>query len=216
MQTTDIYIVDDHAVVRDGIKMMLVAYPEIAVTGEFENGKELFEALKSKEPDLLLLDITLPGLTGIEIAKIITESYPKLKILILSAMTDRESITESIKAGAHGFLSKDVQKEELHQAIIAVHKNKRYVGSNIALTVFEGFISSISKESIIEDQLLTDREIEIIKLFSDGLLYKQIADKLGISIKTVESHKANIMRKLELKSTVELVKYAIKNKLIDL
>lgn len=217
MSKVKLYIVDDHAIVRDGLKMMLGFENDIEVIGDYANSQSLFKALKEVVPDLILLDITLPGLNGIEITKIVNETYPSVKVLMLSSLTNTDAIINSIKAGACGFLSKDTPKDELMQAITAISNNKRYVGSSVAETVFNGFLHGVSRSSIENEQSpLTEREVEIVQLFSEGLLYKEIADRLDISIKTVESHKANIMKKLELKSTVELVKYAIKNGLVEL
>ncbi|UXP31606.1 response regulator transcription factor [Reichenbachiella agarivorans] len=217
MNKIKLFVVDDHTIVRDGIMAMLIGDPEIEIAGDFGSGCDLFPALNRAHPDVVLLDITLPGLSGIEIAKLIHEAHPQMGILMLSALSDESSIIQSIKAGAKGFLPKDIDKKELRKAILEVHKGNRYFGSVITQTIFDCYIQNIvSKVDISEEPHLTDREIEIIKQFCNGLLYKEIADQLGISIKTVESHKAKIMSKLELKSTVDLVKYAINKRIIVL
>jgi two-component system response regulator NreC len=212
----EIYVVDDHTIVRDGIKMMLMQ-TSVKVIGEFSHSDELFQALKKKEPDLILLDISLPGISGIEITKIISELHPHVDVLILSALEDEETIAQAIKAGAKGFLTKSTTQQELTHALSEIKKGNRYFGTDIAKTVFNLTLKNISSNLEAEQaNELTPREFEIVKLFADGLMYKEIAHQLSISIKTVEAHKANIMRKLELKSTAGLVKYAIKNKIITL
>lgn len=216
MKEIELYVVDDHTIVRDGIKMMLMQ-SHIKVIGDFGNGDELFHALKKKQPDIVLLDISLPGLSGIEITNIASELYPHVDILILSALEDEETITHAIKAGVKGFLPKQTNKEELRHAIEDIKRGNRYFGTQISKTVFNITVKNITKkpeeQPLIE---LTPREVEIVKLFADGLMYKEIAHELSISVKTVEAHKANVMRKLELKSTAGLVKYAIRNKLVEL
>ena len=169
----------------------------------------------NKQPDILLLDISLPGLSGIEITKIASELYPHVDILILSALEDEETITQAIHAGVKGFLPKQTNQAELLLAITEIKKGNRYFGTDISKTVFSITVKNLRQKPYDAPVQLTTREIEIVKLFADGLMYKEIAHQLSISIKTVEAHKANVMRKLELKSTAALVKYAIKNKLVE-
>ena len=217
MKEIKIYLVDDHTIVRDGIKMMMLNQSQVRIIGDFGNSDELFRALKETQPDLLLLDITLPGLSGIEITKIMSQLYPDIGVLILSGLEDEETIVQAIRAGAKGFLPKKTDQKELLHGILEIYNGNRYFGTEISRTIFNLTVKNISMELDPEISTeLTSREIEIVKLFSDGLLYKEIADKLSISIKTVETHKANIMRKLEIKSTAELVKYAIKNNIVVL
>lgn len=217
MKSIKLCVVDDHSIVRDGIEAMLQGVEYIQAVGLFGSGKEFFTYLKDNMPDVVLLDISLPGMNGIEIARVISEQYKETKILMLSALTDEESICESIKSGAMGFLSKETGIEELIDAIQTVNQGKRYFGSGITETVFNGYVKGIIADKYEENiPALSEREVEIVKLFSEGLMYKEIANALDISIKTVESHKANIMRKLELKTTVDLVKYALKEGLITL
>ncbi|HNP19870.1 MAG TPA: response regulator transcription factor [Fulvivirga sp.] len=217
MKEIKIYLVDDHTIVRDGIKMMMLSQPQVRIIGDFGSSEELFKALKETQPDILLLDINLPGLSGIEITKIMSQLYPEIGVLVLSGLEDEETIVQAIRAGAKGFLPKKTDKKELLHGILEIYNGNRYFGTEISRTIFNLTVKNISMELDTEIPTeLTTREIEIVKLFTEGLLYKEIADRLSISIKTVESHKANIMRKLELKSTAGLVKYAIKKKIITL
>ncbi|MCB0497159.1 MAG: response regulator transcription factor [Cyclobacteriaceae bacterium] len=217
MKPVKLCIVDDHSIVRDGLEAMLIGREDLQLIGSFSNGKELFAFIKNELPDVILLDISLNGMTGIEIARLVSEQYESIKIIMLSALTDEVSITDSIKSGAKGFLPKDTSKDELIEGLKTVSEGKRYFGSGISETVFNGYVKGIvSDNQTSTNPVLSGREVEIVKLFSEGLMYKEIADVLDISIKTVESHKVNIMKKLELKTTIDLVKYAIKEKLIDL
>ncbi len=211
MNKIEVYAVDDHSIILDGITAMFIGNDNILISTTFTNGQELLNVLKKHQPQVLLLDINLPGLSGIELCKIITEQYPTIAILILSAKTEEYSITESVKSGAKGFLPKNADKNEIEKAIKWVNNGKMYFGEGINDIIFKGFVKGLTSKSIItQNSTLTEREIEVIKLFSDGLLYKEIAHKLEISIKTVEAHKAKIMKKIEAKSTAELVKYAIR------
>ncbi len=218
MTPLNLVLVDDHTIVTDGLQAMLIGEPELNVVGAFTGSRELFGFLQTAEADVVLLDISLPGLSGIEIASLLRQSYPRLGILMLSAFTDEASITGAIKAGARGFLSKEASREELVQAVKTVAVGKRYFGRCISETVFDGYVKGIVKEAgnLTPGSPLSARENEIVRLFAEGLMYKEIADRLNISIKTVESHKANIMRKLELSNLAGLIKYALKKNLISL
>ncbi len=209
MKKIRVFAIDDHSIVLDGITAMFLGHPEIEITATFTTGKNFLVHLKQHQPNVLLLDITLPKFNGIELCKIITDQYPSVATLMLSAKTDEYSITESVKAGAKGFLSKSATKLEIEKAVKWVNSGKMYFGESISDTIFKGYVKGLNSNPL-GNAALTDREVEIIRLFSDGLLYKEIAAQLKISIKTVEAHKAKIMKKIEAKSTAELVKYAIR------
>ncbi len=217
MSTIEVFAVDDHAIVLDGITAMFLGNASVKITASFTGGQELLSGLKKHQPNVLLLDIALPGLTGIELCKIITDTYPTISTLMLSAKTDEYSVTESIKSGAKGYLLKNATKDEIEKAIKWVNNGKMYFGESISETIFKGYVKGLTVNNIrSQSSALTNRETEIVKLFSDGLLYKEIAYKLGISIKTVEAHKAKIMKKIEAKSTADLVKYAIREGIVAL
>ncbi len=217
MSRLKICLVDDHEIVRDGLKALFFGLPEIEVVGSFVNGKELFSFLKTKSVDLVLLDVSMPGLSGTEVAKILSVRYPAVKVIMLSAFDDKESVEASIKAGAAGFLTKETNINELRLAIEKTMDGKYYYGTGNIEIIFKNYLNSLAgSPPEINTGILSAREVEIVRLFSDGLLYKEVADLLQISIKTVESHKANIMRKLEIRSTAELVKYAIRKRIITL
>ena len=215
----NIFLVDDHQIVRDGIKSLLMDSSEIHIAGEAMNGLELMGKLEQVKPDVILMDISLPDVSGIELTKQVTEQFPEIKVLILSMYTQEDFITNAIAAGAKGYLPKNTTQQELLNAIIAVYNDKEYYNDAVSEIILGNYISSVrkSKEIISEndEEILSVREKQILKLFVEGMSNPEIADKLFISIRTVESHKNHIMQKLEAKSTVELVKYAIRNKIVE-
>lgn len=217
MHIIKVISVDDHKIVRDGIRAMLMSNKEIKLIGEASGKEELFCLLEKSMPDLLLLDIAMPGTSGIEITKELSQTYPNIKTLILSANKDEESILNSVQAGAHGFLHKDSSKHELISAIKAVYNDEGYFSENLSKIIYNSYIKKV-KEPAKKDKepCLSERETDIIKLLGEGISYKEIADKLNISPRTVETHKSNILAKLNLNNTIELVKYAIKEGIIEL
>lgn len=221
MNKTRLILVDDHPIVRDGIFAALMKVNHIEIVGEASNGDELFRLLDENKvkANVILLDLSMPKMSGAEIAKILKEKHPNLKILVFSSYTDEDSIFSSIKAGADGFLPKDAMRDELVTAIEEVQDGKEYLSKNIPNTILMKYISKTKLEDYKDNNLnsqLTKREMEILKLIAGGLHYKEIGNKLFISARTVETHKNNIMQKLNFNSTIELVKYAIKNKLIEI
>lgn len=213
-----ITLVDDHSIVRDGIKLILNQDSKYEIVGEAASYSELQNILKSIIPDLILLDISLPDKSGIEIADILTKKYPSIKILMLSMYNDDEFIFNSLKAGANGFLPKNTNKKELLTAINTIYEGNDYLSEKVSDVIINGYLKRAHKESPRKQkntEKLTKREEEVLKLFSQGNSNQEIADKLFISIRTVESHKNHIMQKLSLNSVVDLVKYAIKNQYVD-
>ena len=217
MKTIKIILLDDHQMFRDGVKAVLCDEEQVEVIGEPGLGKELFTLLERVKPDLLITDISLPDISGIEVAARVSAMYPEIKILILSMHTSEEFIVRALEAGANGYLPKDTSMKELLDAIYTIYAGENYFNKDISNTILKSFTSK-SKTTAAENRYenLTKREKEIFELVVDGLTNKEIADKLFISIRTVDSHKTNILQKLELKSTVGLVKYALKHKLAQL
>jgi DNA-binding NarL/FixJ family response regulator len=214
-----IILVDDHQLVRDGIKALLGSSPEIDIIGEAADANELFRELKNLKPDILIMDISLPEISGIEITKRICTDFPGIKVLILSMYNSEEFIFNSLKAGAKGYLPKNTSRDELLDAINTIYRGEEFFGESISKVMLKSYIKRATNEDIPEDRsnaILTSREIEILKLYVEGFINKEISDKLDISIRTVETHKNHIMRKLGLKSTVELVKFAIRNKIAEI
>lgn len=210
-----IALVDDHALVRDGIKAMLRPYDRYEIVGEAESGQAFLQQVEKWNPELVLLDIRMSGLSGLEVARTLAQEYPKIRVIMLTANTDEHHLREAIKAGAKGFLPKNTQQQELIHAIETVAKRESYFGEQIAATVFRTLTHHIQNPKEAEKNALSTREIEIIRLFADGLSYKEVAEALHISPNTVDSHRKNIQKKLGLKNIVELVRYAIREGIIE-
>lgn len=212
-------LVDDHHLVRDGIKSLIEGVEHIDVIMEASNSDELLAKLEEVEPQIAIVDISLPGLSGIEITKTLGSRYPNIKVIILSMHTTQEFIFNAIKAGAKGYLPKNITQIELVDAIEGVNAGNEYFSKEISEIILKNYLKQIKNPDRVDEyqeQKLTSRESEILKLVAEGYSNQLIADKLYISVRTVESHKNHIMQKLELSSTVELVKYALKNKIIDI
>jgi DNA-binding NarL/FixJ family response regulator len=219
MEKIKIILVDDHQIVRDGIKALLNDAEDIDVISEAASYNELREKLKLQDPDIIVMDISLPEMSGLEITKLLSETHPDLKVLILSMYTGEDFIFNAIKAGAKGYLPKNTTRKEIIDAIHSVYNNNEYYSESISKVILKSYVQKAKTSDNLPERAedkLSSREIEILKYFAGGMSNQEIADKLFISIRTVESHKNHIMQKLELKSTVELIKYAIKNKIVDI
>jgi len=219
MDKIKIILVDDHQIVRDGIKALLESIDNIEVIGEASSAKEFFEIIKSYNPDILITDIAMSEISGIELTKMINENEntKQIKVLILSMYTNEDFIFNAIKAGAKGYLPKNTNRNELYEAIKTIYRGEEYFSESISNVILKSYIRKAKlQEQSEKKDTLSSRETEILKLFAQGLSNQEIADKLFISIRTVESHKNHIMQKLELKSTVDLIKFAIKNKIIEI
>jgi DNA-binding NarL/FixJ family response regulator len=216
MEQIKIMVVDDHKIVRDGIRALLLGQKKIAYIGDAEDAESLFTCLANNQPDVLILDIQLPGKSGIEITLELKEKFPCIRILILSSNCDEETILNAVRAGANGFLSKDTSKEELITAITSVAAGEGYFGEKINKIIYKSYIEQVTLQNGKPTNCLSEREAEILTLLAEGFTNKEIADKLFISPRTIDTHKANIMTKLNLSSTVELVKYAIRQGYIKL
>lgn len=219
MPETRIVIVDDHPIVRDGIKALLEGHENFILAGEASDGSELLEKIEVFKPGLVILDISLPKMSGIEITKILNEKYPEIKILILSMHTGEDFIFNAIKAGARGYLPKNTTRKELSEAINSLVAGDIYFNDVISNTILKSFIRKAQSQDENEDdplQLLSPRESEILKMVAEGFSNQEISDKLFISIRTVESHKNHIMQKLKLRSTVDLVKFAIRKGIVEI
>lgn len=216
MQT--ILLVDDHEIIIDGIKAMLEKEKDIKIVGEANNGIEAIEKVQSLKPDIVLMDISMPELNGIEATKSIKKEYQDTKILMLTQHESKEYVLQVMKAGADGYLLKNSKKEELLNAINTVTMGKKYLCNRISALMLDEILDDSVKDNDNEkpEQNLTKREIEIIKLLANDLSNHQVSDELNISLRTVETHRRNLMQKLNLKSAVALVRFAIKNNMIDL
>jgi DNA-binding NarL/FixJ family response regulator len=216
MTKIKIILVDDHHIVRDGIKSILQKEDDIDVIAEASDWSELSQILENCKPDIILMDISLPGKSGIEITKELNQSMPEIKVLILSMYINDEFIMKAVNSGACGYLPKNTSRKELLTAVRSIIKDGVYYNSAVSDIIMKNLVKGVKQEVKPVEDVLTKREIEILKLVVEGLANKEIADKLFISSRTVESHKNHIMQKLDLKSQVDLVKFAIRNNIVEL
>jgi len=210
-----VIIVDDHSLFRHGLKLSFkYEFPDISLAGEAETGEELFRVLSYTPADLVLLDVNLPDVGGgAAIARRLRRDFPTLKILAISAENTAGTIQNMLEAGIDGFISKQKgDGDELAEAIRSVMSGVEYFGRDISSIIFELYVSK-KKTSVITDEF-TDREREIMQLCREGLIVKEIAERLGISIHTIISHKKKIFQKLNINNTMEMVQYALKNGII--
>ena len=211
-----IILVDDHIVLRDGLRCLLEAESDIKVVGETDNGRQAVKMALGKKPDIVIMDIAMQDMNGIEATRQIKKENPKIKIIALSMYSDRQIVLGILRAGASGYLLKASTSTELVEAILIVYLGRKYISQKISGVVLQEIYDiSMDLEEIGVDRL-TNRECEIVQLISDGSSTKRIAEVLFISPKTVESHRANIMEKLDIHNLPELTKYAIRAGLTSL
>lgn len=214
-----IVIADDHAVVRTGFTMILNYQEDMEVVGTAADGVEAYQKVMKYKPDVLIMDLSMPpGESGLIATSKITESFPDTKILILTMYDDEEYLFHVLRNGAKGYILKNAPDEQLILAIRTVFKGETYVDMKLTTSLVNEFVnnSGNDKQTTTDPyKILSKREIEILPLIAKGYGNKDIAEKLFVSVKTVEAHKTHIMQKLELKSKPQLVEYAMKKKLID-
>jgi DNA-binding NarL/FixJ family response regulator len=212
-----VLLVDDHKLVREGIQSILDPTKDIVVIGSVSSAEDAINAARENRPDVIIMDIMMSGMTGIEGARWIKGSDPSIKVILLAMEISKGYVSAGIKSGIDGYLPKDVDKETLVQSIRIVHKGGRFFDDAIIKLVFEDFYSHEKLKS--DDKKLPDdltkREFEVLGLIAAGKTNKELAEYLFISPKTVETHKSHIMEKLGLTNTAGLIKYAIKNKIIS-
>lgn len=208
-----VLLVDDHTILRQGIHALLSREPDIDVVGEASDGLEALDQVSRLQPHVVIMDLVMPRMNGLEATRQIRERYPDVRILILSMYDDDEYVREIIQAGASGYVLKRVATEDLVKAIHEVHRGLSFLYPPIAAKLID-YVRSVQGGDDVES--LTPREREVLKLIAEGTTNQGIANILGVSRKTVESHRANIMRKLEAHDVTDLVKYAIRKRLITL
>ena len=207
-----ILIADDHTILRAGIRSLLDMVPDFQVVGEVENGKDAIYQAGQLKPDLLLSDLSMPKTNGTEAIQHIKSRYPDIKILVLTVHKTEEYVHAALKAGANGYVLKDDTSDELITAIKNIAAGKTYLSPSICSEVVMGYLADPGKERIFTSiELLTSREREVMKLIAEGNRNKDIAQYLSISLKTVEKHRSNLMKKLDLHSASSITSYAIKN-----
>lgn len=206
-----ILIADDHQLFRDGVSSLINSISNFKVISQSSNGVEVIEQLKLNHVDLVLLDINMPEMDGIEAAEIIRKDYPDIKIIMLSMLTDRETIEKVLKIGVQGYLPKDTGKVELEEAITKVMKGSTHYNEQIT----HSFMSGLQSKNVSQPVRLTPREKEVLKLICEEFTSQEIADKLFISFNTVETHRKNLLHKIGCKNSLGLLKFAIENKIYN-
>lgn len=211
-----VLIADDHKVVREGTRELLQKEPDLEVVGEAGDGAEAVELVKQLEPDVVIMDIAMPGLNGIEATKQIKELYPRIAVLILTAYEYDQYVFALLEAGAAGYLLKDVRGQEVIQAIRAVNAGESVLHPVVARKALDHFVHPDEKEESPKVQALTDREIEVLRLAARGRGNKEIASELDLSVRTIQAHLGNIFNKLKVGSRTEAVIVGLKDGLLSL
>lgn len=214
MEKIKVLVVDDHELVRDGIELNLMNNQSIEVVGLAGDSLEFFRQLEDQKPDVVLMDIDLPGKSGIQLTADIKSKSKFPRVVILTSNDQVTYLEKALKAGADGFLSKSSKKDVLVKAIERVYSGETFVDPLLSSDALESLRHKLTLMK--DEQELTEREIEVVKCFANGMSYKETANALSVSPKTVEKHKASIFSKLDFSNQADLVKYAIKNKLTDL
>ena len=213
-QIIKVLVADDHPVVRKGLQLLLARQGHLRLAGEACDGDEALRKTRELKPDVVLMDISMPGMNGLAVTEVLRKELPKIKVLILSVHNNKEYIFRVIQAGAHGYVSKEAPPEEVLRAIESVHAGEPFFSEDIARAALNEFISSGGKKEPFAH--LTSREREVLVLIAEGQSNKEIATKLGIGVRTIETHRERIMRRLGIHSVAGLTKYAIANGLISL
>jgi DNA-binding NarL/FixJ family response regulator len=212
---TKVVIVEDHRLFREGLKSLLADKTDFEVVGEAGDGLEAIRKVKRRQPNLLLLDLSMPKMNGISVMREIKGQFPEIKILALTIHESDQYVLEAFEAGADGYCLKDAGRNELIIAIESVLEGRRYISPSISDNVLEGYLTGRKKlKSKTSWDTITQREREVLKLLGEGFQNKEISDMLHISVKTVEKHRANIMNKLDLHNAAALTAYAIEHGLV--
>jgi DNA-binding NarL/FixJ family response regulator len=214
-----ILLADDHRILREGLRSLLAQQPDMQVAGEAASGEEALTLARRLRPDVVIMDVVLPGIDGVETTRRIRSELPATRVIGLSMHSDRRYVSQMLRAGALGYLVKDSAFEELNQAVRSVVAGRPYLSAVITGALVDDFVRQTSVPERPEAsplEVLTTRETEVLRLLADGKRVKEIAGILEISVKTVESHRQNIMDKLEIHSTIELTRYALREGLTSI
>jgi len=215
MQKIRVLVVDDHTIMRDGICALLALVGDIELAGEAANGIEALEKVRQLNPDVVLMDIAMPIMDGLEATRRIHKEFPNTKVLVLTQYDEKDYVLSIIEAGAQGFISKTAASSELASGIRAVHRGNSFLCPSAAKFLVENYQQGASMMKNHDPyKQLTNREREIFKLLAEGYTTQEIADMLVISPKTVEGHKTNLMAKLDIHNRIDLVKYALRKGIV--
>ncbi len=213
MDKIKVLVVDDHAIMRDGIRALLDLHDDIEIIGEASDGREAIEKARELAPDVIVMDIAMPGMDGLDATHRIRKKSPKAKVLILTQYNNKEYILSAIKAGAAGYVPKRALGSELVSAIRAIYRGDSFLYPSAATALIRDYLHQVEEEPY---DRLTGREREILKLIAEGHTSREIADMLFISLKTVLGHRAKIMEKLDIHNRTELIKYAMRKGLVSM
>ena len=216
MKKIRVLIADDHALFREGVRALLSKYEDLEVTGEAADGKEAIDQVKKLRPDIVLMDIAMPGLGGLEATLELKKICPEVKIIVLTQYANQEYLYRFLKAGVSGYVLKRVAGAELVSAIRSVHRGGTFLHPDVAPSVIEGYLGGLQPpEQEGAYETLTDREKQVLKLVAEGKTNKEIAEILTISVKTAMAHRANIADKLGIHNRAELIKFALQRGIVE-
>lgn len=217
MKKINVILADDHNIIREGLAAILQKHPDIKVTAQASDGRSTVQLTKELMPDVVIMDVTMPGLNGIEAARQITSECSSVKVIALSVHASKQFVIEMLKAGASGYLLKDCVSDDLAYAIRSVAAGQNYLSPQIARVVIKNYINDLETLNLGSVfSILTHREREVLQLMAEGKSTKQIASMLNLSIKTIETHRQHLTNKLNIKNIAELTKYAIREGLTPL
>ncbi|MHC4116525.1 MAG: response regulator [Planctomycetota bacterium] len=214
--STGVLLVDDHAIIREGLRSLLEKQPDMEVLADTDEGRKAVELVREMSPDVVIMDVTMAGLNGIEATRLITAEFPDVKVIALSIHSQRRFIADMLSAGAAGYILKECLFDELVQAIQAVAAGGRYLSPRIADVVVEDYVKRLSTTADSPLAALTGREREVLQLVAEGKTTKEIAVELHVSTKTIEANRRQIMEKLDVHSIAELTKCAVREGLTTL
>jgi DNA-binding NarL/FixJ family response regulator len=216
MNKIRIVLADDHTIVRTGLRALLERRSNLLVLGEASNGREILDIVEQELPDVVLMDIAMPLLNGIEATERITSGWPKTAVILLSMHSDESYVLRALKAGARGYLLKDSAQTDLIQAIEAVAAGKAFFSPAVSKVLADDYLRQIRQRGIVDPyDLLSTREREILQLIAEGRSSKEMASHLGLSVHTIDTHRGNVMQKLNVHSTPELILYAVRKGIIS-
>jgi len=216
-------LVDDHSIVRDGIRLLVEQADGLEIVDEASDGEEALEKLKNHQanntqPDLVLMDISLPGMSGIQTTQVISRLYKSVRVLMLSMHNNEDYILRSVEAGAYGYILKDSSSDEMVKAIRMIAGGDKYYSSPVASIILNGYMQQLKKGNRqgrdVQPSRLSNKEKEILQFLVDGMSSREIAERLQLSVRTVDNHRANMMRRLQVRNAAELVRIAVEEKLI--
>ena len=205
-----VLLVDDHRIMREGLRSLIEKQPGMEVVAESDNGRTALRLTRKLKPNVIVMDINMPDMNGITATRQIVAEFPDVKIIAFSMHSDRQFVVEMLKAGVSGYLLKNSAFEELANAIRTVASNRNYLCTEVAKTILEDYKKNLHATESSAAMILTGREREVLQLLSEGRTTRQIAQQLHVSVKTAETHRRNIMKKLDLNSIAELTKFAIR------